>query len=169
LMGKVVKDTRDWPPHVANWLNLGFTLHKEEEVQPVYERWCQENPEYSQVSILRASLLLRDDRTEEGLTEVRRGLKVAPYNVKLSRMLVKQLADKGQPEAALKEADRLVEFAGNDYACCHLRLLCLAKARRLDDALDYLAALVKKFPEHEADLGTVRTQLEALKQASPRP
>jgi len=169
LMGKVVKETRDWPPHVANWLNLGFNLGKDQEVQPVYERWCQENPEYSQVFVLRASLLLRDSRADEALAEIRRGLKVLPYNVKLNRLLIAQLVQKEQFEAAVKEADRLVEFAGNDYVCCHLRLICLSKARRLDDALDYLSALEKRFSEHSADLGTVRTQLEALRQLPPAP
>jgi serine/threonine protein kinase/lipopolysaccharide biosynthesis regulator YciM len=163
LMEKVVKETRDWPPHVANWLNLGFSIGKDQEIRSVYERWCQENPEYSQVFMLRASLLFRDGRTEDGLAEVRRGLRILPYNVRLGRLLANQLAQHGQADAALKEADRLLEFAGTDYTCGHLRLHCLVRLGRLDDALDYVATLEKKFPERSEELGKLRVQIEALR------
>ncbi|MCY3023910.1 MAG: protein kinase, partial [Planctomycetota bacterium] len=61
LMGEVVQKTREWPSHMTNWLNLGISLGKYDEVKPALERWAAQNPEYPQVFALRGALRAREN------------------------------------------------------------------------------------------------------------
>lgn len=100
LVTELIRETRDWPPHLGNWLALGFQLRRDQEVRPKFEEWCRNNPDYPEMYALKAQVKGRDGDFNGAIVDDRAGLKVAPYSTKLRTQLAVHLQYTRQwPEA----------------------------------------------------------------------
>jgi len=132
-------------------------------MQPVYERWCRENPEYPEVFALRMSLKLRAKDYPAAAEEARAGLKLGPYNYKLRAGLAAALFAQRQWAELLPAADAVLELAPRDIAVRSMRLNALLGLKRLDDAAAELERAEKDFPDRVKDFAPFHRALETLR------
>jgi|GEM_PF-1406589 len=165
LIGEAVKKSGEFPSFVANWLNLGLALGKRKELQPVYERWRRDNPDYPDTYIVGAQLRNLDGDFPGAELEARTGLKLASYHPKLWAWLSHSLARQGKWEEALTSAERCVELEPGAFEGRLLRLQALVGLKRTAEALSELAAVEKDFPASARSLTELRRRLEAANPA----
>jgi tetratricopeptide (TPR) repeat protein len=156
LVTDLIRETRDWPPHVGNWLALGFQLRRDNEVRGKFDEWCRNNPGYPEVYALKAQVKARDGDVAGALVEDRAGLKLAPYSVKLRTQLAVHLQHTRQWAEALKAADAVLEVAPRDFTAQTVRVRALAALDRGGEARSLLDQLAKDFPGRAKELEAVR-------------
>jgi len=146
-MELVVKNTREWPSHVFNLLSIGISLGKFDEIASLAERWMQNNPGYPPIFAYKAALKAAKKDYKGAIVEAREGLKLAPYQVTLRRMLAQSLFFDGQFKDGLDAADNELKLAPNDFNVRMIRLGCLAKLKKMDEAHAYQQVLEKDYPD----------------------
>jgi tetratricopeptide (TPR) repeat protein len=156
LVTDLIRETRDWPPHVGNWLALGFQLRRDNEIRGKFDDWCRHNPEYPEVYALKSQVKARDGDFAGALAEDRAGLKVAPYSVKLRTQLAVHLQAARQWAEALKAGDAVLEVAPRDFTAHTVRVRALAALDRAPDAKALLDQLAKDFPTRAKELDALR-------------
>ena len=161
LLSEVLHTTREWPAYVANWAIVGINLRKFDEVRPVVERLAAQHPHFPYVFLLRGSLKAAEGNIAAAVMEAREGLKVAPYHIALHKALANWLHDGRQYKDSLEAADKALELAGADYSMKMIRMDCLLKLGRANDARDYLKTLQKEYPNQAQELNRIYEKLEA--------
>jgi tetratricopeptide (TPR) repeat protein len=156
LIGELIRETRDWPPHVGNWLVLGFQLRRDNEIRGKFEAWCRDNPEYPEVYALKGQVKARDGDYKGALADDRAGLKVGPYNVKLRSQLALHFLLARQWQEALTAADAVLELAPRDFTALTVRVRALAVLGRGDEAKTLLDQLAKDYPARAKEIDVVR-------------
>ncbi|MBL8799652.1 MAG: protein kinase [Planctomycetia bacterium] len=160
-LSELVQENRTWPPHMANWLALGFQLRRDQEIRPRFEEWCRQNPDFHAVYALRGQLKARDNDFPGAVTEDLAGLKVAPYNrVLRSQLALHQLLARRWNEA-LAAADAALELTPNDFSPQLTRARALAALGRTDDAVAQFNKLQKDYPTRAKEIDAARKELKA--------
>jgi tetratricopeptide (TPR) repeat protein len=159
LLGQLIQEKQDWPGHVGNWLVLGFQLRRDQEVRGRFEEWCRANPEYPEVFALRAQLKARDADFTGAVTEDRAGLKLAPYNHKLSMQLALHLSLLRNWREALTAADAVLEVSPRDFAAQSVRVRCLAELGQGAEAKTLLDSLPADYPARAKEIDELRRSL----------
>lgn len=159
LVGELIRETHDWPPHVGNWLTLGFELGRDQEVRGRFDEWCRNNPAYPEVYALKAQLKARDGDLAGAIAEDRAGLKIAPYNRKLRGHLASHLHMARKWSEALAAADSALEVSPGDFFAPLIRVQCLAELGRGAEAKSLLERLGKDFPTRAKEIEEMRRGL----------
>src|SRR5262249_19766637 len=155
----LIRETREWPPHVGNWLAFGFKLRRDTEIRGRFEEWCRRNPTYPEVFILKAQLKARDGDLAGAAVDDRAGLKVAPYSLRLRAQLTLHLQLARRWKEALTAADSVIQVASNHFDAHCTRVRCLAELGRGDEAKAALERVQRDFPARSSEIETLRRSL----------
>jgi serine/threonine protein kinase/tetratricopeptide (TPR) repeat protein len=146
-MELVVKETREWPSHVFNYLNMGISLGHLDQIAPVAERWMKNNPGYPPTFAYKAVLKATKKDYKGAIAEASEGLKLAPYQTTLRRMLAQSLFLDGQFKDGLDACDNVLKLAPYDFNIKIFRLGCLAKLKKTEEARGYQKELERDYPD----------------------
>ncbi|HYF50377.1 MAG TPA: protein kinase [Planctomycetota bacterium] len=143
LMKQALQRGREWPPHVCNWLNIGFSLNKKDECMPVFERWAKNNPNYVFVDDLKATMKVREGDLKGGIEVYRKALERTPYNVVLLRHLVTALLMDRQFKEGISVTEKALELVPGDPGLLLIKARILIELKRFDTAAGILDQLEK--------------------------
>ncbi|MCX7805101.1 MAG: protein kinase [Planctomycetota bacterium] len=166
LMDEAVRLGADWPPHIANWLNMAFSLGRNAQAQPVFEKFYAENPDFVEVYILKAELLRGSGNPHAALAEARKATAIAPYNVKALNAEASALIALGKYPEALETAGRLLKVRPGDYRGQVAKAQCLASLGRFAEARAAVAGLEKSHPARAAEIERLRQSIARLESSS---
>ncbi len=155
-MDEAVRLGADWPPHIANWLNMAFSLGMSAKAQPAFEKFYAENPDFIEARIMKAELLAASKDFQGALAEARKATAIAPYNVRAMIAEAAALAALGRHAEALEIVGRTLKLMPDNYRAKHLRVQCLASLGRFDDARAAAAELEKSHPGRAAEIERLR-------------
>ncbi|HYE04537.1 MAG TPA: protein kinase [Planctomycetota bacterium] len=128
---------RGWPPHVGTWMSLASALDRLDEPQTRqrFERWCEDNPTYALVHLLRGRDRLRHDDPAGAAASAQAGLALAPYDHGLRLLDARcRLRARDATGAERLAADVIAEAPGSVEAW-RIRVVALATLGRSADAL----------------------------------
>ncbi|MBI3830791.1 MAG: protein kinase [Planctomycetes bacterium] len=166
LIGEVVADAYEWPPLIANYLNLGNSLGHAAENAELYERWRKANPTYPQVRAYTAYMSMVAKDFAGAQKELEAGLKDAPYNITLLHLKAELLVLGRKHAEALATADEALKFYPKDPGLSVERLRALAGLARFDEALEFLTQLEKDAPAQKAQWAGYRELILKAKAAT---
>jgi serine/threonine protein kinase/lipopolysaccharide biosynthesis regulator YciM len=142
-LGHAMHASREWPPHVANWLNIGFALKKDAECLPVMERWAQKNPNYCQVYATKGGVLARKGDFQGAIAEFKKGLELAPYNLPMLNALATSHTHLRQFNEALAVAEKVLAHFPDNEQIRITKAHALIGLKRHDAAMELLSVLEK--------------------------
>ena len=156
-LGKLLKETRDWPSIMGEWIMLGLQLGHKAEVLPASQRWCQKNPEYYMVHVMRAQQLAPD--IGAAMREIDEGLKSAPYSAMLHTIRAELFIAMKNYKDALDSTEKALDSSPYDFTALYYKDVALSGMERNSEAQALLKKLKADFPERTADLTRLETQL----------
>jgi tetratricopeptide (TPR) repeat protein len=166
LIGEVVASAYEWPPLIANYLNLGYNLGHAAENTELYERWRTANPDYPQVRAYNAVLRMNAKDMAGAQKEIDAGLKDAPFSTALLHLKTTLLVVGKKFPEALAAIDQALKIHPRDQGLVVERLRTLASMARFDDALDFLTQAEKDFPALQKQWAAYREQILKAKAAT---
>lgn len=166
-LGKILREHWEWPPLVANYLNLGHTLGKAQDNASLYERWKQANPDYPAVRAYTAALEYGRGNLEAALKELEAGLAVAPYAGNLYRLKANFLLVSRKYDAAVETCEAALKQLPGDAGIGVIRFQSLYALNRKAEALKYLETLERDHPAHKETWASLRAAI--AKAAKPNP
>jgi len=166
-LGKVLREHWEWPPLVANYLNLGHSLGKVQDDAPLYERWRQANPDYPAVRAYSAALEYGRGNIEAALKELDAGLSIAPYAENLHRLKANLLLASRRYDAALEACETAQKRLPADASIAAIRFQSLFALKRKAEALQYLETLERDYPTHKEIWASLRSAIEKAAKSNP--
>lgn len=147
--------TQTAPAEPAGWANLGLAHLRLGEFEPAaaaVARAAELDPDSAAIAFLRGRLEGARGRREEGVTELRRAVRLAPTSLLARTALIQEIENAGGPDADAEAAALLEELTGlqpSNMAVLVDRARLAAKRgdqSRLADSLTHLDAFVLGWP-----------------------
>jgi serine/threonine protein kinase/tetratricopeptide (TPR) repeat protein len=157
--GEAVKLSPEWPPLIASYLNVACQIHELDAVQPLFEKWCQDNPKYPEVFLLQAQLAFTKKKYDEVLALTRQGLAIAPHHEDLWRMTAMAREQQGANEEVLAAVASALADDPTDWHLNQMKAVALSRLGRRDDCAAVIDAMERDHPELAAQAKSLRTKL----------
>ncbi|MBI5722481.1 MAG: protein kinase [Planctomycetes bacterium] len=161
LMKEAIKDCPNWPGFKLNYIIIGISLGKRDEVMALFEQLYRENPDYHAIKWVKGALFASDGNVDAAIAEFQAGLKEAPYNRRLLTAISPCLIKKERFAEYLDVVDAIIKISPNEFKNHVERLNLLVRLKRFDDVERSISELEKKFPDKAAELAELRRSIKA--------